>query len=135
MKTRDVMEVLYTCVYTCIEDIVLPTGKNLLFSLKICALLCCISVVSTAFGIYTFLDWRGTIIALVIILIECFLERRNNSEILGYYSNVKLLFEQAERRQERPSGDESVDGDSTASSSSGEEDVDGGDDSIQSSVQ
>lgn len=122
MKSRDILEALYSCVYMCIEDITLPTGKDLLPSLQVCTGITCCTIICTAFDIYTFIDWRGAILATAILLVECIIERRNNSEISQYYSDAKLLLAKAKRGNKDAGSDESIKGVATTPNNCPEED-------------
>lgn len=113
MNSRDIMEILYKTLSKSISNIVLPVGSTLVPSVFMCSIIFFITLICSAFGVYTFLDWKGVLLALVILIIQCYCERRSNNDLLRLYSSAKLQLEKAERRQTRSSADVSTTGDKT----------------------
>lgn len=112
------MEILYQSIYSCIDNIVLPVGKTLVPSLGFSVIIALITIISKIAGIYTFIDYRGAILAVCVLCIQCFYERRSNSDLLRIYSATRLRVEEAKRWKERPSGSIHSNGDSAGCQSS-----------------
>ena len=134
MKSREIMEILYEAVYQCISNVILPVGSTLVPSLGIVLILLVITVSCHLLGVYTFLDYRGVILATAILCIQCYFERRSNNDLLRLYNSAKSRIEEIERWEKGPSTDDGTSGSSAGSTASDEEDRDRTGNGIQDSM-
>lgn len=102
LKSRDILEVIYDTISKCVRNIILPVGSTLVPSTLLCLGITIVTLLCKIFNIYTFLDYRGTLLALFILSIQCYCERRSNNDILRIYNTAQLHFKEIERREARP---------------------------------
>lgn len=85
----DVLDLFFETLKNCIESITLPTGSNLVPTFIYSFVIFVASVVSRLSGHITFVDWRGALIATILLLILALIERKGVNEISRLYRAVK----------------------------------------------
>ena len=135
MKTRVFMENILKAIQVCVSNISMPVGKNLLPSFFFSLIIFIVTGISRIFGYFTFIDWRGALIATLFLGFLCYLERRSNSDILRLNRTAQLSLDKVKSGKERLSSYKGFAGDSAGSGDS--ESTVGGrpDDSISDEIE
>lgn len=131
MHSRDVMEVIYETIGKCVKNIILPVGNTLVPSVVLCFAIVIITCLCKVLDVYTFLDYRGTILAFLILMIQCYCERRSNNDILRLYNSIGLRAEEVKRGQARSGFGERTTGDKAGCGSGNDESGSGSVSSVQ----
>ncbi len=84
-----VLDVFFDMVQDIVESITLPTGNSLVPTFIYSAVITGASVVSRFVSPITFIDWRGALIATVLLLILAIIEGRGVNEVSRLYRVVK----------------------------------------------
>lgn len=110
MKQNDLITLLFTVLKESVDTVTLPTGKNLLPSLKYSCIILLASSLSKIFGLFTFISWQGALLGVVCLLCLCYIERSEDNEVSRLYRDVKLRANDIKRRATRSSTDKQDDG-------------------------
>lgn len=86
---HDALDIFFEMLKSCIESITLPTGENLVPTFLYSFIIFIASVVSNKLGILSLVDWRGALIATILLLILAAIERRGVHEISRLYRAVR----------------------------------------------
>ena len=97
-----VLDVFFDMVQDIVESITLPTGNSLVPTFIYSAIIAVASVVSRFISPITFIDWRGALIATVLLLILAVIEGRGVNEVSRLYRVVKTGTAALKERTKRP---------------------------------
>ena len=97
-----VLDVFFDMVQDIVESITLPTGNSLVPTFIYSAIITVASVVSRFISPITFIDWRGALIATVLLLILAIIEGRGVNEVSRLYRVVKTGTATLKERTKRP---------------------------------
>lgn len=89
MDKDKIAEALLDTLKSCLDNITMPTGKNLLPTVIFSFSITIISLLTNLFNITSLVDWRGALLATVLLTILCYLERRGDNEISRLYRAAK----------------------------------------------
>lgn len=83
-----------------IEEALMPTGKNLVPTLVFACIITVINVVLRILGFPCLLEWRGGLLAIVILVALLIIERSEYDAVSKLYRNVELRVKDIKVRQQ-----------------------------------
>lgn len=88
-RLDEVLDIFFEVLKNSIESITLPTGENLVPTFVYSFFIFLVSSICTLLSGWSFIDWRGALIATILLLILAIIERRGVNEISRLYRVVK----------------------------------------------
>lgn len=93
MKRTDtidtMLDVFFTMLRECIESITLPTGQTLVPTFIYSCVIAVASLLCHFCHVLSVIDWRGALLAAVLLSVLAMLERRGKSEVSKLYRTAK----------------------------------------------
>lgn len=90
MSAEIIIDIILDAFKDTIENLTMPTGKNLMPSFFISIGITVLSFGAKAFGLFPLFDWRGALIATFALGILVFIERRGIDEVSRLYRAAKV---------------------------------------------
>jgi hypothetical protein len=85
----DGLDVFFTMLRQCVQSITLPTGKSLIPAFIYASGMFVVSLICQLIHVFSVINWKGALIAALLLLVLVMIERRESYEISRLYSAVK----------------------------------------------
>lgn len=89
MIKETLLDIFFDTLTNCITSITLPTGDTLTPTFLYALLITVLSGIARVFHLFPLVDWRGALLATVLLAILALIERRAVSEVSRLYRAVK----------------------------------------------
>ena len=82
-------EIVREFIETFIVETIMPTGKNLLMTMKFVGLITVMTLLCNLIGVPAYFSISGCLLALILLLIILILERKEYSEVQEFYDELE----------------------------------------------
>lgn len=101
-RLDEILDIFFEVLKNTIESITLPTGENLVPTFVYSFFIFLVSLICALLIGWSFIDWRGALVATILLLILAIIERRGVNEISRLYRVVKSGATTLKKRTARP---------------------------------
>jgi hypothetical protein len=110
MNKEVIADALLEIFRTCIESIIMPTGKLLLPTLGFSFIITAVSFCSELFDVAHFIEWEGAAIATVLLLGLCIIEKGEENEVSRMYRAAQSRVTGITRRRKNAGACDEIEG-------------------------